>query len=44
MARVERTEQAEADLEEILGYLDEHSSDAADRFAKSFKVKTEALA
>ena len=44
MARVERTEQAEADLEEILDYLDEHSPDAADRFAKIFKEKTEALA
>ncbi len=43
MARVERTEQAEADLEEILDYLDEHSPDAADRFAKMFKEKTEAL-
>jgi toxin ParE1/3/4 len=44
MARVERTEQAEADLEEILDYLDEHSPDAADRFADIFKEKTEALA
>ena len=37
MARVVRTEQAEADLEEILEYLDEHSPDAADRFARIFK-------
>ena len=44
MTRVERTEQAEADLEEILDYLDEHSPDAADRFAVIFKEKTEALA
>jgi len=44
MARVVRTEQAEADLEEILDYLDEHSPDAADRFARIFKEKTEALA
>jgi toxin ParE1/3/4 len=44
MARVERTEQAEADLEEILDYLDEHNPDAADRFVDIFKEKTEALA
>ena len=44
MARVVRTEQAEADLEEILEYRDEHSPDAADRFARIFKEKTEALA
>ena len=44
MARVVRTEQAQADLEEILDYLDEHSPDAADRFADMFKEKTEAVA
>lgn len=44
MPRVDRTEQASADLEEILDDLDDYSPDAADRFAKSFAEKTEALA
>ncbi len=44
MARVERTEQAEQDLEEILDSLDDHSPAAADRFARTFKEKTESLA
>jgi toxin ParE1/3/4 len=44
MARVQRTERAEQDLEAILDYLDDHSPAAADRFARTFKEKTEALA
>lgn len=43
MARIERTEQAEKDIDEILDYLDDHSRPAAIRFAKLFKEKTEAL-
>ncbi|GAC1451760.1 MAG: type II toxin-antitoxin system RelE/ParE family toxin [Isosphaeraceae bacterium] len=43
MARIVRTREAEADLEEILEYLDEHSPEAADRFARVFKEKTTAL-
>lgn len=43
MARILRTRQADTDLEEILDYLDEHSPEAADRFARIFKEKTMAL-
>jgi toxin ParE1/3/4 len=44
MPRVERTEQAERDLEEIFDYLDDRSPAAAVRFAKTFKQTTESLA
>jgi toxin ParE1/3/4 len=44
MARVQRTEQAEQDLEETLDYLEDHSPASAARFATLFKEKTEALA
>lgn len=36
MARVIRSERAQQDLEEILDYLDSHSTQAADRFAIKF--------
>ena len=41
---VRRTEQAELDLEEILAYFDDRSPAAADRFARTFRRKTETLA
>jgi toxin ParE1/3/4 len=44
MSLIERTEQVERDLEEILEYLDNHSPSAANRFAKLFQEMTEALA
>ena len=44
MPLVERSEQAERDLEEILEYLEDHSPAAADRFARLFRETTERLA
>jgi len=44
MSRIERSEQAERDLEEILDYVHSHSPAAARRFANLFKQKAEVLA
>lgn len=41
MAQVIRSEQAQADLEEILDYLDSQSTQAADRFATKFEQSCE---
>jgi toxin ParE1/3/4 len=41
MARVIQSEQAQADLEEILDYRDSQSSQAADRFAVKFEQSCE---
>ena len=44
MARIERTDLAERDLEEIFDHLEDHGPASAARFAKSFREKAEALA
>jgi toxin ParE1/3/4 len=41
MAQVIRSEQAQADLEEIFDYLDSQSTQAADRFAVKFEQSCE---
>ena len=44
MAEVRRTPQAEADLAEILGYLDQHNPSVAEHYATAFYEKGQALA
>jgi len=44
MPRVDRTDQAQRDLEEILSFLDDWSPSAANRFAKTLRERTESLA